>query len=340
MSNSFLLEARGLGVGFRIKRHAPRMVASGIDAGLMPGDFVCLLGPNGAGKSTLLRTLTGVQPPLEGEVRVLGRDIRSHSAQELALCLSIVLTTPVDAGLMPVKTLVGLGRHPHTNWRGFLGPEDEEAVARAIEETGLCALAHRRVQELSDGERQRVMVARALAQEPQVIVLDEATAFLDLPGRVELMRLLRRLAKSGSRAILLTTHDLDLAIRCADKLWLLPHGGPLIQGIPEDLVLDDSMSRTFQGPYAEFDKASGSFLLAQPGQIGVGVSGQGVLKLWTEKALARSGFTVEDAGWARIVVEAPSQHGHPWSIRGRSGMFPSIEALLTALGPSEDAPHD
>jgi iron complex transport system ATP-binding protein len=340
MNSPFLLEARGLDVGFRIKRHRPRTVASGINAGLTPGRFVCLLGPNGAGKSTLLRTLTGMQPPLKGEVRILGQDIRRLSPRKLALCLSLVLTTPVDVGMMQVKTLVGLGRHPHTNWRGFLEPEDEDAVAKAIEETGLRSLAHRRVQELSDGERQRVMVARALAQEPQVMVLDEATAFLDLPGRVELMRLLRRLARSGRRAILLATHDLDMAIRCADKLWLLPAGGPLIQGAPEDLVLNDSVARTFQGPHGEFDKTTGSFFLSQPGQRSIGVSGHGHLKLWTEKALVRNGFTVDDAGVTELVVEAPLSLGLPWSIRGKREAFQTIEALLSFLGPSGEVCRD
>jgi iron complex transport system ATP-binding protein len=209
----------------------------GVSVALRPGELVCLLGPNGAGKSTLIRTLCGMQAPLAGRVLLGGEPLEKLSAREVARRMSLVLTERVAVGLMPVATLVALGRHPYTRWGGRLRPEDREAVWRAMADAGIEAMACRPVCELSDGERQKVMIARALAQEPQVMILDEATAFLDLPRRVELMHLLRRLTRSRRRAILLSTHDLELALRCADRLWLLPLGGPLQDGAPEDLVL-------------------------------------------------------------------------------------------------------
>jgi iron complex transport system ATP-binding protein len=311
------------------------VVIEAIDARLNAGEFACLLGPNGAGKSTLIRTLAGTQKPLAGEVRLTGDLLSSLSARAVARRMSLVLTDRPAVGLMPVATLVGLGRHPYTRWGGRLNREDQAAVWRAMVDVGIETLAHRPVSELSDGERQKVMIARALAQEPQVMILDEATAFLDLPRRVELMYLLRDLAHTGQRAILLSTHDLDLALRCADCLWLLPMGGPLLKGVPEDLVLNGAFSDAFAGSGALFDKGSGAFTLPCAMRGTVALRGDGVSGMWTYRALERAGYRVVAEGDAALCVEVSQSNGATtWCINagGESGeRLSSLESLLEAL---------
>ena len=286
-----ILQARGLAIGYAPRRRPRVEVAAGLGVELLAGELVCLLGPNGAGKSTLVRTLAGLQEPLEGQVLLHGRDLHALAEGERARHLGLVLTERVDTGNLSAYALAALGRYPYTGWDGRLSSADEEVVRWAMEAVGARELAARGAGELSDGERQKVTIARALAQEPAVLLLDEPTAFLDLPRRVEIVQLLRRLAGEGDRAVLLSTHDLDLALRSADRLWLLPPGGPLQTGAPEDLVLSGAFQSTFGG----FDPATGSFQMSrEPGEA-VGLTGEGLQARWTARALERAGFRV-DAG--------------------------------------------
>lgn len=332
MKGAPLLETHELAVGYCRPGKTPHVVVDGIGTSLRRGEFVCLLGPNGAGKSTLIRTLTGVQPRLAGSVFLAGEPIETFSPRMLARRMSLVLTQRVAVGMMRVSTLVSLGRHPHTDWAGRLRIEDEEAVRRAIADVGIEELAERPVCELSDGERQKAMIARALAQEPEIMVLDEATAFLDLPRRVELMHLLGRLAHTGNRAILLSTHDLDLALRCADRLWLLPCGGPLLEGIPEDLVLCEAFGRTFEAAGVRFDKGSGAFRLESVPSRAVALRGEGVPGMWTYRALERAGYRVVKEGEAEVCVEVTQDNGATaWKIAESRERFRSLEGLLREL---------
>ncbi|PHJ59932.1 ATP-binding protein [Nostoc linckia z18] len=287
-----VLTTLGLSIGYKSQK-AVRCVARDISVCLLAGELVCLLGPNGAGKSTLVRSLAGMQPPIEGEVRLLGDDIYKLAPPELAKRLSLVLTEKVDAGMLSAYTLVSLGRHPYTNWWGNLTPEDEAIVHWAIKSVGALHLASRQVSELSDGERQKIMIARALAQSPMVMLLDEPTAFLDLPRRVEIMQLLRQLTRETKQAILLSTHDLNLALRLADKVWLLTTNGILHVGAPEDLVLSGAFADTFNSEGVEFDVNSGEFHLhtSHKGEINL-IAGKGIAVVWTIRALQRVGFRV------------------------------------------------
>lgn len=332
MAGPSLLETRELSVGYMHSGNMPRTVVEGISAVLRPGEFVCLLGPNGAGKSTLIRTLCGMQPPLAGTVRLGGMSLETFSARSLAQRMSMVLTQRIAVGMMKVATLVSLGRHPYTDWAGRLRREDEDAVWRAIADVGIEALANRPVCELSDGERQKALIARALAQQPEIMILDEATAYLDLPRRVELMHLLGRLAHRGNRAILLSTHDLDLALRCADRLWLLPTGGPLMNGIPEDLVLCDAFGKAFAGAGVRFDKGSGAFTLNNAPCGTVALRGSGVPGMWTYRALERAGYRVVIDGRAEVCVEVLEDNGAvAWRIAEDVGRYRSLEELLGGL---------
>ena len=302
------LSARGLAIGYRRRRGAAAVVADGLDVDLHAGELVCLLGPNGAGKSTLIRTLVGMQPALAGTVRITDRDIHGMTARELSRCMSVVLTDRVAVGSMTAYAVVALGRYPYTNWLGSLTAEDQDAVHSALVAAGAQPLASRHMGELSDGERQKVMIARALAQEPAVMVLDEPTAVLDLPRRVELMRLLRRLAHDTNKAVLCSTHDLDLALRSADRLWLMARAGPMHVGAPEDLVLNGAFGRTFHADGVDFDQQQGSFRIRSPHGCTVELFGTGVAAVWSQRALERAGFDVvraaSDDAPIRVVVES------------------------------------
>lgn len=282
-----ILETRHLTVGY-----GKTAVVSGLDLTMRRGELVCLLGPNGAGKSTLMRTLCAMQKPLAGDVRLEGADIHTISARDLARKLSVVLTERVTVGILTSYALVSLGRYPYTDWTGRLTEADHRIIRHSIEAVGAQDLASRNVSELSDGERQKVMLARALAQEPALMVLDEITAFLDLPRRVDIMRILRSLAHEHGRAILLSTHDLELALRTADKLWLLPKGGPLRTGTPEDLVLNGAFEGAFASEGVDFDRLQGHFRLHGTFHSDVHLQGSGVEAFWTARALEREGFRV------------------------------------------------
>jgi iron complex transport system ATP-binding protein len=316
MSNS-ILETHNLTIGYKTSQKTIRNVASNISTSLQTGELVCLLGPNGAGKSTLLRTLAGMQPPIAGEVKLLENDIYKLPPQELAKRLSLVLTEKIDVGMLSAYALVSMGRYPYTDWWGKLTPEDEEIIHWAIKSVGAVNLAQRNVSELSDGERQKIMIARALAQSPMVMLLDEPTAFLDLPRRVEIMQLLRQLARDTNQAILLSTHDLDLALRLADKIWLLGNNGILHVGAPEDLILNGIFADTFRSEGVEFNIFSGEFNLHIPYKGEVNLIGEGVAAIWTIRALERVGFTVLQGGKsAQITVEVISSPQEVfWKVR-------------------------
>ena len=316
MSNS-ILKTHNLTIGYKTSQKTIRNVASNICVSLQTGELVCLLGPNGAGKSTLLRTLAGMQPPIAGEVKLLEDDIYKLPPQELAKRLSLVLTEKIDVGMLSAYALVSMGRYPYTDWWGKLSSEDEEIINWAIKSVGAVNLAQRNVSELSDGERQKIMIARALAQSPMVMLLDEPTAFLDLPRRVEIMQLLRQLARDTNQAILLSTHDLDLALRLADKIWLLGNNGILHVGAPEDLILSGAFADTFRSEGVEFNIFSGEFNLNIPYKGEVKLIGEGVAAIWTIRALERVGFTVLQGGKsAQITVEVISSPQEVfWKVR-------------------------
>ena len=193
-------------------------VISGINAVVRSGQLTCLTGENGIGKSTLLKTLTGFLPKLEGELLLDGREVGTFSQRELARQVSIVLTQKPDVQNLTVEEVIGLGRSPYTGFFGRLRAGDRRVVSDAIDAVGVETLRHRMIQTLSDGERQKVMIAKALAQQTPVILLDEPTAFLDFPSKVETFRLLQRMAHDRDKLILLSTHDLELAVRFADCL--------------------------------------------------------------------------------------------------------------------------
>ena len=246
------IQIRSLSTGYRGKNNVT-VVAHDINATIYGGELTCLLGPNGAGKSTLLRTLSAFLPPVSGDIIIMGRNLHDYSDKELAKVIGVVLTEKTDLRNMTVEDLVGLGRSPYTGFWGTLQEHDRQTVSEAIEMVGITALKDRMVQTLSDGERQKVMIAKALAQETPVIFLDEPTAFLDFPSKVEIMQLLHNLSRSTGKTIFLSTHDLELALQIADTIWLMDQTNGVITGTPEKLATDGTLSRFFSQRGISFD---------------------------------------------------------------------------------------
>ena len=238
------LATAGLSIGYG-KKGTTEALASGLDLTLRAAEFVCLLGPNGAGKTTLLRTLSGALPPVAGDIRLQGSNLSKIPPRERAHQISVVLADRISAGMMDARSLVALGRHPYSGWLGRLDRKDYDCIAWALEIVGASKLAERPIAELSDGEQQKVAIARALAQEASILLLDEPTAHLDLPNRIETMALLQQLSHERNLSILLSTHDLELALRQADRLWLLGSDGTLWQGSPEKLARDGALAEVF-----------------------------------------------------------------------------------------------
>ena len=251
-----VIETRKLAIGYtgRSGRHT---VHPGLDLQLFAGRLTCLMGRNGAGKSTLLKTLCGLLPPLGGTVLVEGRPIRDYTPEQLAARVGVVLTERTQAGGISVYDLVALGRYPHTGFFGTLREKDHAAVRAALEAVGITHKAESHVAELSDGERQKAFIAKALAQECPIILLDEPTAFLDVTSRLETMLSLRRLAHERRKAILLSSHDLDTALQTADEIWLQGDTAkPMVCGTPDALVADGSLERFFGNDTIRFDPAT------------------------------------------------------------------------------------
>jgi iron complex transport system ATP-binding protein len=333
-SISAILETRALKIGYRSKKNI-RNVADNLNLRLMPGQLVCLLGSNGAGKSTLMRTLSGLQPVLGGEVYIDGALLSNLKPTELARKLSVVLTDRIEAGNLTAREVITLGRTPYTGWLGALTDIDHEKISEGIRSGGVEDLLDRHIHQLSDGERQKVMLARALVQDTPLILLDEPTAHLDLPNRVEMMRLLHVLARHTGKAILLSTHELDLALQTADEVWLMSAGGALITGVPEDLVLNGSFEAVFAKNNLFFDRTTGSFHIHTPGEKHqFYLEGDEKSVFWTKRALQREGWGISryrDA--ACVIASRDNGKGAVWeiSLHGKTTQVASMAALIQNL---------
>ena len=255
------VSAQHLAIGYSLGKGRWKTVHPCVDFTLNLGELTSLIGLNGAGKSTLIKTLCRFQPPVGGSVSVMGKDVREYAPHEFALTVGVVLTDRTNAGGLTVRELVSLGRQPHTGFLGHLGDRDRIVVSAAMDSVGISHKADSYVSELSDGERQRAMIAKALAQECPVIVLDEPTAFLDVASRIETMSLLHETARRQH-----------------------------VSGSPEDLVLDGSLKAFFGQRGMNFDVRSGQLSTGVSGPE-VGVDGEGLTARWTANALARNGFT-------------------------------------------------
>jgi iron complex transport system ATP-binding protein len=263
--------------------------------------LIVLVGRNGIGKSTLLRTLAGLQPPISGELKLMDKDMSQYSQKEKSSLIGFVSTEKPDVANMTVFNLVSLGRYSYTNWLGSLSDADESIVLDSMKMAGISHLANDNINEISDGELQRVMIARTLAQNTPIIILDEPVAFLDLPNKFEILLLLRNLAWNEKKTVILSAHDLDIAMRLADMLWIMTEEN-LEQGAPEDFALNQGFEAIFKdsGIYFDYDTGFIDLGINPSKQISLTCENPNT-EFWLNKAFNRLGFKV--SGNAEISVE-------------------------------------
>lgn len=325
-----------LTTGYRTKgRVYP--VSEQLSAFLYSGELTCLIGENGCGKSTLLRTLTAFQPPLSGDVQINGKDLRMYSREELSRLLGVVLTDRIDERHLRVAELVAMGRMPYTGFWGGLSAADRRVVDEAIDRVGIRALAHRSIHSLSDGEMQKALVAKTLAQETPFIFLDEPTAFLDYPSKLDLFLLLRRLAREQQKTVFLSTHDLDLALQLADRLWLLDRRQGLHTGVPEDLAVQGILSDFFQHAHLSFSPEQMTYQVQMPVRFEIQVTGaSGQRKELLCRALARLGGACV-AGQAQSGLSVTVREESPYYVLSipvrEAAETATIDELLRHLQP-------
>ena len=267
MNSNISVTLNDLSIGYRNKQ-GTRVVAEHLTANIHQGCLTCLLGENGVGKSTLLKTLSAFQPQLGGSICIQGRELGQYTERELARTIGIVLTEKPDVQQMTAMELVEMGRAPYTGFWGRLNDDDRRACEEAMALIGIGHLKNRMIETLSDGERQKVMIAKTLAQQTPIIYLDEPTAFLDYPSKVDMLLLLSRISREAQKTVFLSTHDLELALQVADEIWLMtrPHteiteiterGAKLLIGTPHELAQSGVLSQFVErGKGIEFNKAT------------------------------------------------------------------------------------
>ena len=320
-----LLQTQSLSIGY-----GKYVVQQQLNLTALPRHLICLLGTNGSGKSTLLRTLAGLQKPLHGNVLINKTSLSKLSNSQCSKIFSLVLTDSIHEENMTVFDLVSLGRFPYTNWIGTLSDKDRDIVLEALEQVNLTKKMHAFLHEISDGEKQRAIIAKALTQDTPLVLLDEPTAHLDLPNRIEIMLLLRKLSVNTQKTFILSTHELDLAIQMADSIWLM-HPNGVDVGIPEDLMLSGKFQEIFGNDSFFFDQRDGHFSIKPlMGNLQIQLSGEEIPMLWTKHALNR--FGIETVNEAPIRVES---YYNRFLIYKTSDSSPkevsSIEALLEEI---------
>lgn len=327
-----ILYSDNVSIGYQIGK-GEIILEKGLNAEIRNGEMVCLIGPNGCGKSTLMRSIAGLQKPLAGNVFISNVNLKKLSSRNYAKLLSLVLTDKINAEALTVYDIISIGRYPYINRFAKLTPNDRGIIDRSIEKVHLSQYRHRFFNELSDGEKQRVLIAKALAQDTPLIMLDEPTAHLDLPNRVEIMNILKLLAKETSKAILLSTHELDLALQSADTIWLMSPNASMRRGTPEDLVLNGSFEKVFSGSAFYFDKNTGSFQVRHPSKDGVALEGEGLQYVWTRRALERDGYMVQKHNAdLKIICKNGFWHTNVYGSKKKLG---SVAEVLTHLRHKE-----
>lgn len=326
-----ILQLTDLQTGYR-ERTGLTVLSHSLNLRLEAGEVVMLMGPNGSGKSTLLHTLAGLLPPLSGEVRLRGRSLSTLSLGELAQEMSLVLTERLQTGGMTVGEVVALGRAPHTNFFGQLTAEDRDFVGWCIERCGLAPFVRRSFMSLSDGEKQRTLIARALAQATPLILLDEPTAHLDLSARLEVVLMLRELAEELAKSILISTHELELALSWADKLWLMDRGGDVVAGLPEDLALAGHLERVFGNDRLSYDLEQGRFFVRPETPHRIVLSGDPIVLPWTARALLRIGYATQATAEAGLPQLQSTSQGWRLSLpTGLEHRGANLQELLKTL---------
>jgi iron complex transport system ATP-binding protein len=327
-----VIELRDISVGYR-KGRKLLPVLENITTELKSGEMVCLIGENGIGKSTLIRTISGVQPVLNGTILINGKELIHYHSNELAKTISLVLTDRIFAGNLSVEELIALGRYPHTNWLGTYSSEDHNKINWALDIAGLINLKDHIIHELSDGQFQKALIARALAQDSDIIILDEPTIHLDLTNKISVLKLLKDLSLSTGKSILLATHELDLGFQIADRIWMILDNRSLITGVPEDLILNRTFHKLIKHDAVDFDLKNGRFSVKNNMFYEYNLDGDPVTRFWTSHALKRNHWKVTQENVPVKIKATTNKNIHQWEIKLENKIFEvnTIEELIYIL---------
>lgn len=318
-----ILEAKELVVGY----HKMRPVSAPVSFSLRSGDFCCLTGPNGSGKTTLMKTLSGFLKPLSGAVVLNEKPLSLYTFRQLAGQLSIVLTERPEMDRTTVAEVVGMGRQPYTGISGRLHARDREVVLRSLKQVGMEEFRDQYFGRLSDGEKQKTMIAKTLAQETPLILLDEPAAFLDFPGRSDIMYLLRNLAHSGKLTVLVSTHDVSLAFRLADKIFMMAPGKPFRCDIPEILMEERQIPAYFNHQGMQFDENICEFIPDVSQRKKILIEGSSVLLPVIRNLIFRKGLHPVTEGEAPLQISAWKQNHITLRSNDTTVQFPGISFL-------------
>ncbi len=328
--NRELLVTRSLSVGYK-SSYSNITLLTGLNLEIQKGEIISLMGPNGCGKSTLIRTLTGLISPIDGVIIIEGKNISEMPSSVKAELMGVVLTEPVFEKNLTVYDIVSMGRYRYSGWLGQIDTTDKQVIDEAISQVGLKKKVHNRLSELSDGEKQRALIAKVLTQDVDLIILDEPTSFLDLPNRMELLILLKKLAHKMGKGILLSTHELNLAMQISDKIWLIDRQGNLNRTLPEELILSDILDKTFGNDHINFLPQTASFELVPSNNYQIYVKGKGILVTSVSRMIKRLGFIhSEDEKTSNMIIE--TKEGSFKSIdNGKEQIYFSLESLQEFL---------
>lgn len=293
--NAIRLEA--LEIGYY--KNAPLLES--INATARHGELIALLGTNGSGKSTLFKTIMNLIPPIAGKTMVSDKSATQYSREEFPKVISFISTEKHNIQHLSIWDFVALGRYPYTNWIGGFTIEDHNLVEKAITITGLEKIKNKSITDLSDGERQRASIARTLAQDTQTILMDEPTAYLDLPAKFELLHLLSLMCRQENKAIIFSTHDVSLALNEADKLWII-HSNTFIEGAPEDLLMNGTISKLFQNNGISLNPLTGNFSIQRDYKHSVRLYGSEPFYSLTKKGLNRIGYGVSENALTEVEI--------------------------------------
>lgn len=326
-----VLSARELAIGYRLSGSETKVVHSGLNFELYSGELTSLLGANGAGKSTLIRSIARFINPLSGEIELMGRVVDSYSRAALARLISVVLTDRIFDTNLSVRDVISLGRYPYTGFFGRLCAKDHQIVEHSASLTGVEGMLARDIASLSDGERQKVFIAKSLAQQTPLIILDEPTAFLDVKSRIEIMELLHNLAREEQKSILISTHDMDVALKLSDSIWTLRPGEGIASGQTEDMLFAGSMSSLFDSADIDYDIQRATFVMGQKsGDKVVSVKGDDRFSRWIVSALEREGYSIAPC-YEPLEVEVISKEEYVIKRDGIAKVATSVKELIGIL---------
>lgn len=329
-NTSQILSVNSLKIGYTSGKNE-NVLLPPLNASADKGELIAVIGKNGIGKSTLLRTLTGLQPSLGGDVFLDNKNLKDFHRNELAQKVGYISTEVIKVSNMRVYDLVALGRFPHTNWIGKIEDKDHQAIMHSLELISMVSFCTKFVSELSDGERQKVMIARILAQDTGIMIMDEPTAFLDVGSKYEIFHIMNMLTENNNKTIIYSTHDLQMALNHSDRVWLILDDR-LIEGAPEDLMLSGAFEYLFESSSIRFNSRDGTFSFPGTTKGKIFIEGHGNKKHWTEKAMNRSGYTISKE-LTNPFVRLPEGCNEKWELilNDSTSEFLSIYDLVANL---------